>query len=332
MVNKKYINKEKENGNYGENSNYRKEKLMIKNDKVNLFHFVSLNVRGMRDKMKRSKIFSWIRSQKTDIACLQETYWTADLEKQITKEWRGHVFFCHGSNHARGVSILLRKNLPVEVVDVYCKGDGRVMALRLDYQSKCYLIVNIYAPTKLRDKRLFYKRLSPWLNKLKKVDDLIVCGGDWNTPQIPSVDTRGVSQKQKPLPPLRKFIQTNKLVDVWRKRFPHKKQFTWRQASLGIYSRLDYWLISSNLCNFVFTTDIRPALKCDHNAVSLKLKVSSPPRGKGYWKMNNTLLRDETFQCYIKNLITKVELEYSSENPQLKWEIFKIKVRELAIK
>ena len=38
------------------------------------------------------------------------------------------------------------------------------------------------------------------------------------------------------------------------------------------------------------------------------------------------------FNVILKNLITKVELEYSSENPQLKWEIFKIKVRELAIK
>ena len=132
-------------------------------EKANLFHFVSLNVRGMRDKMKRSKIFAWIRAQKTDIACLQETFWTEDLENQVTKEWNGRIFFCNGSNHARGVSILLRKNLPVDVVNVHSKGDGRAVALRLDYQNSSYLIVNIYAPTKLRDKRLFYKSLSPWL-------------------------------------------------------------------------------------------------------------------------------------------------------------------------
>ena len=310
----------------------RKEKLTMKTDKSNIFHFVSLNVRGVRDKMKRSKVFSWIRAQKADIVCLQETFWTEDLENHVIKEWNGQVFFCNGSNHARGVSILLSKNLPVEVVNVYCKGNGRAMALRLVYQSKSYLVINIYAPTKLRDKRLFFKRLSPWLNKLKRADDLIICGGDWNTPQIPSADTRGVSQKRRPLQPFRKFIQTYKLVDIWRKWFPHKKQFTWRQVSMGIYSRLDYWLITTSLCDFVHSTDIRPALKCDHNAVSLKLKVSSPSRGKGYWKMNNTLLHDETFQYYVKNLIAKVKLEYPSENPQLRWEICKIKVRELAIK
>ena len=82
----------------------------------------------------------------------------------------------------------------------------------------------------------------------------------------------------------------------------------------------------------VVRTDIRPALKCDHNAVPLKLKVSSQARGKGYWKMNNALLNDETLKYYIQNLIKKVKLEYSNEKPQLRWEICKIKVRELAIK
>ena len=48
--------------------------------------------------------------------------------------------------------------------------------------------------------------------------------------------------------------------------------------------------------------------------------------------MNNALLNDETFKYYIQNLIKKVKLEYSNEKPQLRWEICKIKVRELAIK
>ena len=114
--------------------------------------------------------------------------------------------------------------------------------------------------------------------------------------------------------------------------YPTKKQFTWRQNSLGIYSRLDYWLISSTLCPVVISADIRPALKCDHNAISLKLKIRSSVRGKGYWKMNNALLLDDSFKQYIKNLIQQVRLEYVHENPQVIWEICKIKIREFAIK
>ena len=70
-----------------------KQKNMKFTEKANIFHFISLNVRGMRDKMKRSEIFAWIRAQKTDIVFLQETYWTEDLQNQVTKEWNGRIYF-----------------------------------------------------------------------------------------------------------------------------------------------------------------------------------------------------------------------------------------------
>ena len=46
-------------------------------------HLISLTVRGLCDKLKRKKIFLWLRQQKSDIAFLQETYWTQDLEQTI---------------------------------------------------------------------------------------------------------------------------------------------------------------------------------------------------------------------------------------------------------
>ena len=238
-------------------------------DAVSL-HFVSLNVRGIRDKTKRSKVFSWLRAQKTDIACLQETFWTKELEDKVASEWNGPCYFTNGSNHSKGVSIMIRKNVPLEIVNVYTKDDGRTIALRLVYQNTCYLLLNVYAPTKLSDKSAFFKNLLDWFNNIKKIGDLLICGGDWNTTQTSSLDTRGASHVYRLPQTFRKFIQKSKLVDVWRKMYPTKKQFTWRQNSLGVYSRLDYWLISTSLYSLVYSTDIRPALKCDHNAVSLK--------------------------------------------------------------
>ena len=38
-----------------------------------------------------------------------------------------------------------------------------------------------------------------------------------------------------------------------------------------IASRLDYWLLQKDLTDFVQSVDIRPAIKGDHNAISLKL-------------------------------------------------------------
>ena len=74
-----------------------------------LIHFVSLNVRGLRDKLKRSKIFLWLKQQKSDIILLQETYWSTDLEMIIRNEWKGLCLFNHGTNHSKGVAMLIKK-------------------------------------------------------------------------------------------------------------------------------------------------------------------------------------------------------------------------------
>ena len=55
--------------------------------------------------------------------------------------------------------------------------------------------------------------------------------------------------------------------------------------SLNIASRLDYWLIAKDLTDFVQSVDIRPAIKSDHNAISLKLILSKQNNGPGYWKI-----------------------------------------------
>ena len=46
------------------------------------------------------------------------------------------------------------------------------------------------------------------------------------------------------------------LVDVWRVKTSQSRRYTWSQQSQLIFCRLDYWLISNNLQDFVNTTDI----------------------------------------------------------------------------
>ena len=46
------------------------------------FSILSLNVRGLRDKFKRKKLFNWFKDIKTDIILLQETYSSMEIEEQ----------------------------------------------------------------------------------------------------------------------------------------------------------------------------------------------------------------------------------------------------------
>ena len=40
----------------------------------------------------------------------------------------------------------------------------------------------------------------------------------------------------------------------------------------------------------------------------MKLQVTTKKRGKGFWKLNNSLLKDEIYKQGIKNIIKKVKL------------------------
>ena len=65
------------------------------------FKILSLHVRGIRSFEKRKAIFNWLTKKKSDIIFLQETYSTPGVENHWKSQWRGDVFFSHGSEHSR---------------------------------------------------------------------------------------------------------------------------------------------------------------------------------------------------------------------------------------
>ena len=75
-------------------------------------------------------------------------------------------------------------------------------------------------------------------------------------------------------------------------------------------ARLDYFLISDNISQFVMDSQIIPGFRTDHNSIILKLKLHENDRGKGYWKFNNTLLKDKEYVKIVKNVINEVKQTY----------------------
>ena len=53
-------------------------------------------------------------------------------------------------------------------------------------------------------------------------------------------------------------------IDIWRTKNPETKSYTWSQNLPMIFCRLDYWLISNGLQDFIKSTNIIPAIKTDH--------------------------------------------------------------------
>ena len=111
------------------------------------------------------------------------------------------------------------------------------------------------------------------------------------------------------------------------------KQFTYRNTYLKMASRIDFWLVQNSFTEFVQRTCIKPVPMCpDHCGITMSVVISGVPRGPSYWKLNNSLLKNDEYKTGIRAVIEKVKKEHQLEsNPQYLWDICKIRIREFTL-
>ena len=140
---------------------------------------------------------------------------------------------------------------------------------------------------------------------------------------------------KKSLKVIKNFSENSDLVDAWRILNPDSSRYTWRQKRPENHYRLDLFLISqSTLCNII-EADILPGYKTDHYMITIQISLHSNVRGRGFWKLNTSFLSDKDFVDQIKLVIAETKEEYEQDDtvdPNLLWEMIKMKVRETSIK
>ena len=71
-------------------------------------------------------------------------------------------------------------------------------------------------------------------------------------------------------------------------------------------------MISESVFQYVIDSDIISRYRTDHSVIILKLKFQENNRGKGYWKFNNSLLKDKKYVDTIKKVIEDVKQTYGT--------------------
>ena len=133
----------------------------------------------------------------------------------------------------------------------------------------------------------------------------IILAGDYND-ILSKIDTKNSYQSKKfdkPVLNLKSMIKTHKLIDIWRQKNKTKTQFTWNRKDKFEATRIDYFLVSTEILMNLYSCDIRPiVLKyTDHNSISLKLKLFKGNKGNGYWKLNTSILEKKNTVNPLKN-------------------------------
>lgn len=192
-------------------------------------------------------------------------------------------------------------------------------------------LINIYLPTqdyaKAQDD--FIEALL--LDIANNNDKNLIIGGDFNM-QLSELDHQN-SLWNKNSACAKLMSSMEDLIDLWRILNPNCRRYTWRHNNPVIQTRLDFWIVATELLYNTSHCDIKPSIKTDHSLITLQLKANSDiKRGKGLWKFDNSLLSDDLFVDYLNGMIDKLLIDYEYyDNLSLKWEIMKMDLRTAII-
>ena len=243
---------------------------------------LSLNVRGIRDQIKRRSIFSFLKDFKTNIYFLQETYSDLKDENIWKNEWGGEIFFSHGTNHSKGVCILINPAFHCQVDYCYSNNSGRIVLITITFGSQKLTLCNIYAPTNQTNQLEFMQEINNCIIDKTELTNLIV-GGDWNCTLSKKDKIGGTVWAPTNY---RNLLVTTMdmfdLIDIQRVRYPKSRKFTYESKAIGMKSRIDFFLLAKNLTKSVKKTEIYPSIAPDHKAIYTSLSWScETPRGPG---------------------------------------------------
>ena len=81
-----------------------------------------------------------------------------EVENEWKKQWKGKTFFSHGTNHSRGVLILVKDQLDFKLQSLKVDSQGRYVLLEALIQDSPFALLNIHVPNKCAEQCDFFNK------------------------------------------------------------------------------------------------------------------------------------------------------------------------------
>jgi len=214
------------------------------------------------------------------------------------------------------VMILINPSLDCknELEKIITDKNGSFIIQKISLDEQAIILGNIYAPNDANQQVAFFSKLNHLLQEFSH--DNIIIGGDLNCALSPKDKLGGtpVTRKASVIKEIENLCESHNLHDIWLPLNPDLSRFTWRNKSLKIQCRLDFFVISDDLCNLSKKCEILLAPESDHSAVSIHIQSDSLAQKKApvsgsltlrFLKMKFILLPyRKTFRNIKKNTLT----------------------------
>lgn len=206
------------------------------------------NVQGLCNLTKLKQVMNRVNYLHPKILFLQETHLLSGEIIKLRRRWPGQVIAASYSSHSRGVAVLIHKSVPFHILKTIRDPLGRYVIINGRMFNEYCNLVNVYGPN--TDEPNFFNNLFLILSSLRGI---LIVAGDFNCTLDPKFDrSTGIdtSHSQSRII-INQYIKDLNLSDVWRLQNPTKKEFSYYSSSFHTYSRIDYFLISKDLIDYI---------------------------------------------------------------------------------
>lgn len=107
---------------------------------------ITWNVQGIGHVVKRKKMLTHLKKQKSNIALLQETKLSDVEHLKLRTDWVDQIYFSSHSQNKKGTAILINKNLPCILDHDEKDSEGRFILITCSILKQHITILNVYAP------------------------------------------------------------------------------------------------------------------------------------------------------------------------------------------
>lgn len=223
----------------------------------NTYSIVTWNVNSIKARL--NNVLEFLNNEKPDIVLLQELKCVDENFPKMEIEDLGYNIATHGQKTYNGVAVLSK--FPID--EYFTKlpnfedEQARYIEAVITVENKAIRVASVYVPNgnqvgseKFQYKMNFYAAMQNHFDNIKKFDEEIIIGGDFNCAleDIDVYDPKSLSgticfhidEKRN----LRKIIN-NSYTDIYRNFNPNKQQFTWWDYRAGAWNynkgmRIDY--------------------------------------------------------------------------------------------
>lgn len=282
----------------------------------------SLNANSLKATRRLRDLLVFGRTMEIDILVVVDSRLPTDITDKLVKAnpLIGALTNYNGSA-AGGITIFFNKRSVsiTEPQKLLRDREGRFLAASLEVgMEQPITVAGIYPPAQEQARMGWYNEtLSQWTTENAACPPIDLYCGDWNAIEE-SIDRKAIRarsvQDRDKIQSL--FEATGILgmnyVDGWRMRNPGVVAWTSRQRSGA--ARIDRIYIREDWLNRTEDWEhcmVAP-LETDHQAVTVSISDSGPPRGTGRWRLNPASLKSSRIRRICHKILEKYKTEWET--------------------